>query len=414
MYRLAGGDNNRLAQMFENGEASPFDCTDSGWTLLHYALSAGQLHTARFLKDAGADLNAESLRRETPFNIAWNRILSGYVDAASELTLREVFNDTEQLDAREFTILHKIVLGMVGSNLSEQLELSTEKVNTKDSDGYTPLAWAAARGDHKSVDILFRHGASITVTNNFNQQPIHLAARTGNVETVRVLVSNGADVNVQEPETNMTPLHYAAECQDNAIHVQELADLGACIDGRHHRGWTPLHWTCWRGYRSSMEALLALGVDVAARTNDGNAAVMLATANNSANCLPTLISAGGDCKVVKNDCWNTLHYAAIGGKLDTLRALSKGDLFGIDVDGLRTADTGQTVSDMLAARLSALEHNQTELGEIEAAWMVLLNNVYSRNVPKRRDSSSSSEGTDEREFADAHSDVDEVGPIITM
>ncbi|KAF7194525.1 Ankyrin-3 [Pseudocercospora fuligena] len=407
--QVQAGDNRRLAQMFSNGEASPFDATDTGWTPLHLALTAGQLHTAKFLKDAGADLNAESLRRETPFDIAWNRIMSGYLDAASELTLREVFNDTYQLDAREFTNLHKIVLGLSGRDLLEELQTSTANIDRRDSTGYTPLAWAAARGDSISVQLLLEYGASATLANNLAQQPIHLAAQTGNVETVRILAQAGADINAAMPETKMTPLHYAAESQDDKDHILGMVDLGACVDGRDYCGWTPLHWACWRGYSDSLTGLLKAWADVRAKTTDGNAAVMLAVTNNSFSCIPTLIEAGANCAVVKPNGWSVLHYAAIGGKPCTLRALAKGDLTGSDMYDLHTADSKQTVSDMLSARLSALEtqgdDKLEELHEIQDAWTLIMDKVSPSRVSTRRGSISSIASIDDDcAFVDACSD----------
>ncbi|KXS95674.1 hypothetical protein AC578_6241 [Pseudocercospora eumusae] len=411
--QVQAGDNRRLAQMFSNGEASPFDATDTGWTPLHLALTAGQLHTAKFLKDAGADLNAESLRRETPFDIAWNRIMSGYLNAASELILREVFNDTDQLDAREFTNLHKIVLGLSGRDLLEELRISTANINARDSTGYTPLAWAAARGDSVSVSLLLDHGASITLSNNLTQQPIHLAAQTGNVETVRVLVQAGANINAAMPETKMTPLHYAAESQDDKEHILGLIDLGAFVDARDYCGWTPLHWTCWRGYSDSLKGLLQAGADVRAKTADGNAAVMLAVTNNSFNCIPSLLEAGADCAVVKPNGWSVLHYAAIGGKPSTLRALAEGDLSGSDIYDLHTADSKQSVSDILSARLSALEtqgdDKLEELHEIQDAWTAIMAKVGSSLAPTRRGSISSLASIDDEcVFVDACSEWSQI------
>ncbi|EME84130.1 uncharacterized protein MYCFIDRAFT_111915, partial [Pseudocercospora fijiensis CIRAD86] len=195
-------------------------------------------------------------------------------------------------------------------DLLEELQNSTANIDVRDSTGYTPLAWAAARGDSLSLQILLDHGASITLANNLTQQPIHLAAQTGNVTTIRTLVEAGANINAAMSETKTTPLHYAAETQDDMNHVLGLVDLGACVDGRDFCGWTPLHWACWRGYLDSLKGLLKAGADARTKTTDGNAAVMLAVTNNSFTCIPALIEAGADCTVVKPNGWSVLHYAA--------------------------------------------------------------------------------------------------------
>ena len=110
------------------------DASDTGWTLLHYALTAGQL---KFLKDASEDVRVESARRDTPAKIAWDRILSGRLDGKSENLLREVFGDDSSLDERQSTTLYKIALGMIGKHLADELELTTAHINAIDSLGNT-------------------------------------------------------------------------------------------------------------------------------------------------------------------------------------------------------------------------------------------------------------------------------------
>ncbi|KAL8822436.1 MAG: hypothetical protein Q9191_006828 [Dirinaria sp. TL-2023a] len=352
--QVQSGNVRRLQQLFIQGDASPHDASDTGWTLLHYALTAGQLPTAKFLKDAGADPHAESVRRERPADVAWNRILSGSLDEYSDHLLRSVFNDDAELDERQFTTLHKIVLGMIGKNLTDELEISTAHINEVDSSGHTPLAWASARGDYRSVVVLLEYGASFDIANNVNAKPIHLAAQTGNIETVRVLVQAGAAISSAVLQTRMTPIHFAAEYQNSSEQITGLASLGALIDGKDYLSWTPLHWASWRGHLASLDALLDCGAGVNAKTLDGNASIMLAVANNSHECVQRLIEAGADCSVVRDSQWNVLHYAAIGGSIDTLRCLAKADLSGVDTREMRTKDTGQTVTDMLSARLEAL------------------------------------------------------------
>lgn len=370
--QVQSGNVSRLQQLFMQGDASPLDASDTGWNLLHYALTAGQLPTAKFLKDAGADLRAESASRQTPADIAWNRILSGCLDHQSEALLRIVFNDDAQLDERQFTTLHKIILGMLGKTLADELEVTTAYINARDSSGNTPLAWASARGDHQSVSLLLKHGASLDIANDVHEKPIHLAAQTGNIDTIRILVQAGAEINSKVRQTQMTPIHYAAEYQNNDDHIHGLADLGADIDGNDYLGWTPLHWASWRGHLASLDALLECGADVNAKTLDGNAPIMLAVSNNSRECVTQLIKIGADCSVVRDSQWNILHYAAIGGSLDTLRALSKADLSACNVEELRTNDTGQNVAEMLSARLEALEEDPVKREAWKGAWDALM------------------------------------------
>lgn len=400
--QVQSGNLHRLQQLFVQGSASPFDASDTGWTLLHYALTAGQLPTAKFLKDAGADLHAESASRQTPSGVAWNRILSGSLDETSENLLREVFNNDSQLDERQFTTLHKVVLGMIGKNLADELELTTAFIDAIDSSGNTPLAWASARGDHLSVALLLEYGASMTIANDVDHKPIHLAAQTGNVDTIRILVHRGADINTVVSKTKMTPIHFAAEFQDSCEQIKGLASLGARIDGKDYLEWTPLHWASWRGHLASLNTLISCGADVNAKTLDGNASIMLAVANNSHECVRRLIELGADCSVVRDSQWSILHYAAIGASVDTLRALEKADLSATHLQGLRTRDTDQTAADMLGTRLKALEDSPFKQEEWKLAWDKLMVNSEPHGVGQlsRSNTDSSYHDADDTLFDD--------------
>ncbi|PSK56870.1 hypothetical protein B9Z65_6494 [Elsinoe australis] len=240
--QVQNGNIQRLKQLFNQGQGSPLDASDTGWTLLHYATVAKQMHVAKFLVDAGADPYAESARRESAFDVAWNRILSGSLDPDLEFILRQVFNDSAQLDRRQFTVLHKVVLGLVPRKLRRELEISTAQINEVDSTGYTPLAWACARGDTKAVELLLAYGASLEILNDTHELPIHLAAQTGTVDTIAILVGASADVNTRVWQTEMTPLHFVAEYQDSAEMVEGLVNMGAEVHALDYMGWTPLHW----------------------------------------------------------------------------------------------------------------------------------------------------------------------------
>ena len=65
-----------------------------------------------------------------------------------------MFSNTEYLERREFTMLQRIVLGLVGKDLKTELEASTKEINIRDSNGRTALFMAAERNDLPVVNLL--------------------------------------------------------------------------------------------------------------------------------------------------------------------------------------------------------------------------------------------------------------------
>jgi len=85
---------------------------------------------------------------------------------------------------------------------------------------------------------------------------LHMAAKWGDAESIKVLVDGGADIN-KRGEEDFTPLHYAAE-QDKLEAVQCLVSLGAAnLEDR--RGDTPTRLAKILGHKEVYEFLVEHG-----------------------------------------------------------------------------------------------------------------------------------------------------------
>jgi Ankyrin repeats (3 copies)/Ankyrin repeat len=77
--------------------------------------------------------------------------------------------------------------------------------------GGTPLTVAAAEGRTDTVRELITHGAQLEAVDNDGNTALHNAARYGNAKTVAFLLEKGALVNAQKKD-GWTPLMLAARC----------------------------------------------------------------------------------------------------------------------------------------------------------------------------------------------------------
>ena len=127
------------------------------------------------------------------------------------------------------------------------------------ADGWAPLHLAAAFGGPEAVKLLLSHGAHEhqVSRNPQRNQPLHAAiALGGSMETIRLLLDAGADVNAIQAG-GFTPLHQAAAAGKQEI-VQMLLDHGARKDSRCDQGKLPCDYARERGHAALAE-MLALG-----------------------------------------------------------------------------------------------------------------------------------------------------------
>ncbi|XP_016357379.1 cyclin-dependent kinase 4 inhibitor B-like [Sinocyclocheilus anshuiensis] len=71
------------------------------------------------------------------------------------------------------------------------------------------LSKAAATGDTERVRVLLSNGVNVNGVNRFGRTPIQVMMM-GNTPVARLLLEYGADPNVADPGTGSTPLHDAA------------------------------------------------------------------------------------------------------------------------------------------------------------------------------------------------------------
>lgn len=99
---------------------------------------------------------------------------------------------------------------------------------------------------------LLKQGASPNVQDDSGTSPIHDAARTGFLDTLKVLVEHGADVNAPDG-TGALPIHLAVREGHSAV-VSFLASESDL----HHRdasGLTPLELARQRGAQDLLDIL---------------------------------------------------------------------------------------------------------------------------------------------------------------
>lgn len=189
--------------------------------------------------------------------------------------------------------------------------------------GRTPILWAAAAGEVRTMGELLEHS------------PHRVDDREGSASGREVARGN-------------TALMYASEF-GHLDCVRELLIRGASARLRNDSGWTALTWAVFDDHHDVARALIESDPDLVRVTSTGNGAPLLhAACNGHAGCVRLLASHGADVNVTTElGGYTPLAMACFGGHVECVRALLR---VGASDAGLRDGSRPWTPL-MFAARL---------------------------------------------------------------
>jgi ankyrin repeat protein len=167
--------------------------------------------------------------------------------------------------AAEATLASAIKSGQRAASL-EMIAKKSADVNAAETDGSTPLLWAANLNDADLVTRLLKAGANPNVRNQLGSTPLGEAAFNANTEMIRALLDAGADPNGAGAD-GQTPLMLIARTA-NVEGAKLLLAKGANPNAREsQRGQTALMWAAASSQGPMMRELLAAGAEADAKSD---------------------------------------------------------------------------------------------------------------------------------------------------
>lgn len=124
--------------------------------------------------------------------------------------------------------------------------------------GSQPLHVAAESGNVPLMRLLLQRGASISARNFTGEQPVHIASRKGHYEALCFLCEVGAKLN--EPDLyGYQPLHILAKSSNQPDIIELLVSKGSIIDAEiPASGERPLNLACRMDWIGNVQVLLSL------------------------------------------------------------------------------------------------------------------------------------------------------------
>ncbi len=289
-----------------------------GYTPLIRAVIHGQSEIAEYLIGKGADLEAKERHRMTPLFWAINQqhssIARMLIEKGANVKAINTFQAQPIIPASERNMIDIVELLIekgadvnVMSRMGSAIHRAAFKGNAEIAKiladnganlesiirSMTPLHLACNSGKAEVVKLLIEKGADVNVLGRY-MPPLVYALRSGQPgveECAKILIENGANVNNPDGYGD-TPLIYAVR-KGLVNSVKLLLENGAeqgIIDRKYYR--TLLHYAAINGYSDVAKVLTEYGIDKDWKDIYGKTALDYAGKHGNNEVVQVLISAG--------------------------------------------------------------------------------------------------------------------------
>jgi ankyrin repeat protein/ketosteroid isomerase-like protein len=250
----------------------------TGATPLHKACQGGNADVVRLLIETGAFVDAVTpTMGHTPVMDAlwykWPEVVKVLVDHNANLNLSTHYGFS-MMEHFRFE-LNVNTLGRDKLQAIDRIFKERQKVNEQAIQAQQIMV-GTQKGDLEKVRTLIRERADVNsvypIVNSFldGHTPLLVAARDGHTEIVRELLQAGAKVRVEDWVFKGAPIHKATYNGNPEILKMLLAhpDIDINVQGPIN-GYTPLHDALWHGYTECAALLLEAGARLDLRGHDG-------------------------------------------------------------------------------------------------------------------------------------------------
>ena len=267
-------------------------------TPLHWAVSYEKPEIVSWLLKQKASAKARTSAGKTPLHITALR-----KNAEIAKLLVKAGGDIHSLDNKKNSLLHYIFYSQKPEEKQKSFELASFlinkkiKINIKNKNLDTALHLAALRGDLKSVRLLIKNGAKVDLEGMYKQTPIHqLLAEASPPKNYKIIVSEMMKQKFPiglKDQSGKTILHYASEKGLLDV-VKQALSKKANVNMQTPEGWTPLHLASANSHVPVIEFLIKQGADVNLKDKEGMSPLYFAVGSGNKHSVAFLLKSKAD------------------------------------------------------------------------------------------------------------------------
>jgi len=252
-----------------------------GQTALFFAIKtkifdAENVKILKLLRDKGANFNAKDKNGQTALIWAAQNgktdIVEALIKYGADVDVQDKLGNTALFYASEpiFNLL-----------LNKRANM-----NIQNKDDQTALMWAlnSENTNFELAKLLIKEGADVNIRGKkLGNTALMVAAHKGLYATAKLLIKKKANVNVQD-ELGMTALMWAAK-NGRYLTAELLIENWAKVNATDKNRMTALMYAAEVGYIETVEQLIEKGADVNIKNNDGTTALILYAKNGYFQCV---------------------------------------------------------------------------------------------------------------------------------
>lgn len=158
-----------------------------------------------------------------------------------------------------------------------------------------PLRTAVLTNDVEALKALIANDADVHITTKNGRSLLHCATLLGNLECLKELLKHHNNINAQDHQGN-TPLHLATQIDNFAYRntncIELLLESGAELNAINHAGETPLFCAVSSGWVQAAQLLIKNGANTTIKTVNDQTITRIAMKSDNEDMKLLLLTTG--------------------------------------------------------------------------------------------------------------------------